>query len=376
MKSSLLQKFKLKFGTEAELVVFSPGRINLIGEHIDYNDGYVFPAAINKGIYIAIGKSKNASTKIHAMDSDETYESDNTKNPRWSSYFVAMKKALGEKEILQIPFNAVFCSSLPIGVGLSSSAALCVGFLYALNTIKPWKLDIISLAKIAQKTEHLVGVKCGLLDQFAISFAKENSFMKLDCLSYEKKYYPFQRSDLKLMVINSKVSHSLNDGVYNERRKSCETGFKILKKQYVQIRTFRDLEESMILKATGLEQKQIDCLIYVVQELNRVEDLASHLDNGSVKYLGEILNQGHDGLKNLYRVTCEETDFLAQNLNNIDDVYGLRQMGGGFGGSMIAIVAIGFEKRQLDPVFRTYAVKYNKIPEAFFPSLGGAVRVI
>jgi len=376
MKKKLLQKFELQFGKEADLVVFSPGRINLIGEHVDYNDGFVFPAAINKGIFIAIGKSHNAFTRIHAMDMEETYHSNETITPRWAVYFKAMKKALGAKEIGQIPFNAVFASTLPIGAGMSSSAALCVGFLYALNTLKPWKLDKISLAKLAQRTEHLVGVKCGLLDQFSILFSKENNFMKLDCLSLSKEYFPFKRDDLKLMVVQSKVSHNLSSSAYNERRKSCKAGFKSLQAQYEDIRTFRDLDETLVRSAIGLKQEESDCLLYVVQELKRVDKLASNINNGCPILLGKILNYGHDGLKNLYRVTCTETDFLHDHIKDLDQVFGLRQMGGGFGGSMIGMVDINFEKRNLVKVFKKYAIQFDKIPEAFFPTLGDAVRVI
>lgn len=376
MKDSLRHKFKTYFGKEADLVFFSPGRINLIGEHIDYNDGFVFPAAIDKGIYIAISKSPNSNTCIHAMDTDETFISSKEENPAWAKYIQAINNALREKEISPIPFQAVFSSDLPIGAGLSSSAALCTGFLFALNVLKPWKLDKISLAKLAQRAEHLVGINCGLLDQFAILFARENQFMKLDCLSYEKEYYDFNRKDLKLMIINSNVSHELASTAYNQRRKTCKMGFNILQKEQPELLSFRNLEEKMINESKGLKKEEKDCLIYVVQELRRVKKMTTNLNTGNSKMLGSILNEAHEGLKSLYRVTCEETDFLVDRINELKQVYGARQMGGGFGGSIICFVDASFESNLLDGVFEEFSHKYNKQSEAIFPSLSNGIHAI
>ncbi len=335
VRKSFTKKYNIK-----PLLVFSPGRINLIGEHTDYNDGFAFPAAINKGIALAIHKSDLAKSKVYALNKDENYEfnlNDIQPLPKggWRNYVigvVAQLQLLG-KSIGN--FNAVFAGNIPSGAGMSSSAALENSFVFALNELFELGLTKNEMILVSQKAEHnFAGVKCGIMDQYASMFGVENGALLLDCRTVESKPYTIDFKDYKLMLINTNVKHDLSESAYNNRREVCEKVSRLLNVTALRDASKEDLDR---LKGTiSLEDYQKTR--YVISENNRVIQYAQAIVDDDVETLGHLLYQSHEGLSKNYKVSCEELDFLVDSTKSNPDVLGARMMGGGFGGCTINLV--------------------------------------
>lgn len=331
--------FKDRFNSEP-LIVFSPGRINLIGEHTDYNEGFVFPAAIDKGIALAIQKSDDNSSSVFALNKDEAYEFgfDNIKplkNGDWRNYIlgvVAELQALGKTFG---HFNAVFSGNIPGGAGMSSSAALENSFVFGINELFDLGLSKEEMILVSQKAEHnYAGVKCGIMDQYASMFGIKDSALLLDCRTVTSKPYQIDFKDYELMLINSNVKHDLAETAYNDRREVCEKVSKLLG-----IVALRDAEKSdldSIKKEISDEDYQK--ALYVIEENNRVKKFASAIEKDDLGTLGNLLFQSHDGLSIQYQVSCTELDFLVTKAQGSSDVLGARMMGGGFGGCTINLI--------------------------------------
>lgn len=335
------QRFGLKFQTFA-----APGRINIIGEHTDYNNGYVLPAAIDKYIYLAIEPTSAETINIVSADYNQMVSfdsgSDLCSSPSWALYpygVVQEIRRLGRKVG---GFNAVFGGDIPLGAGLSSSAALESVFAYALNTIFDLGFDRIDLVKIGQSAEHnYVGVKCGIMDQFTSIFGKKGYAILLDCRSLGYKYIPLNLTGYKIVLVDSRVKHSLVSSEYNTRRQQCENGVNLLKKQKPSIQSLRDVTSHHLKDAKGLldEVTQLRCS-YVVEENDRVVDACKALNSCNMKKLGELLFLSHQGLSNKYQVSCPELDFLIDTAKTVKGLVGARMMGGGFGGCSINIMEL------------------------------------
>lgn len=343
MSKKLIKKvdreFKALFHTEP-LMVFAPGRINLIGEHTDYNDGYAFPAAINKGIAVAIAKSdKNIST-IVALDKTETYEIDLTQvkpleNGKWRNYILGV---IGEIQKLGINFenfNLVFSGDIPTGAGLSSSAALENGIVYAIKILFKLKLSKKQMILISQKAEHnYAGVNCGIMDQYTSMFGKKKSALLLDCRSITSKAFKVRFKNHKLILINTNVKHNLSESAYNDRRAVCEQVSKMLN-----VKALRDVSISDLDNIKDqLTQENYQKVLYVLQENQRVLDFIKACKTKEITALGNLLYASHDGLSNQYKVSCDELDFLVDFAKSTNGVLGARMMGGGFGGCTINLV--------------------------------------
>lgn len=327
------------------ITTVSPGRINLIGEHTDYNDGFVLPAAIDKSTKVFL--QKNASPthcKLVASNLSESFEFDLEKmNPiegGWQNYVMGVVNELQKMGAKMAGFDAKFEGDVPIGAGMSSSASLECSFAFALNELFRLGFDKLALIKAAQMAEHnFVGIKCGIMDQFASVMGRKNHAMLLDCRDLTYQYFPLELGDYQLLLLNSNVAHSLASSEYNIRRAQCEEGVALIKKRYEGVTNLRDI---------NLEQlsgffNQIPLTIFkrcyhVVSENQRVLEATTALQQQDFLLLGELLYQSHFSLQNDYEVSCKEIDFLVQLTLDKKYVLGSRIMGGGFGGCTISLI--------------------------------------
>ena len=358
--------FESVFQKKPEFIFLSPGRINIIGEHIDYNDGFVLPAAINKYICFAISKNENSECHLIAKDLNETYEfnwNDELKpiDKMWANYILGVLHQLKNSNFEMQGFNMVFSSTIPMGAGLSSSAALECGVGFAMNSIFKLGLSKKDIALIGQKSEHtFVGVNCGIMDQFASVFGKKNNVIKLDCNTLEYEYYQADFNNYSLLLLDSNVKHTHLTSGYNVRRQEVEQGLSIIKLHFPEVKTYRNCNENMVLE---LREKLGETLFkrchFVVKEIQRVQDAAIAIENSDFKKLGELMSQTHIGLSEEYEVSCDELDFLVDAVQNEKSVLGARMMGGGFGGCSINLVEKGLENELIKKIAAKYKTAFG-----------------
>ncbi len=341
--NEIQNKFKELF-SENPLIVRSPGRINLIGEHTDYNDGFVFPAAIDKEICFAVAVNDMGKFRFYAYDLNEHFELEVDKLAKtetsWANYLLGVL-AQYKKVGYQIKgIDCVFGGDIPMGAGLSSSAAIENGFAFALKEIYGFDVSKMDMVKMAQKAEHeYAGVMCGIMDQFASMNGKENNALKLDCRSLDFEYANINLTDYVIVLCDTKVKHELASSEYNTRRKECEAGVKILQKYNESITALRDVSIEFLQK----HKKEFDPVVYkrceyVVKENKRVEKAFAALKQNDMKSFGELMYQSHEGLRDDYEVSCKELDILFTLARKSSYVIGARMMGGGFGGCTINLV--------------------------------------
>lgn len=340
---SLKNTFKEIFGSEPMLVK-SPGRINIIGEHTDYNGGLVMPAAINKAVYVAISKRDDEQIQLYAESYQEKYigslnNVEKCEKP-WANYILGVVHGLLQRGFTLSGFNLYIYGDVPLGAGLSSSAAIECATAYALSQLNQLPITKIDLALVAQKAEHeFAGVKCGIMDQFASVFGQKDYAMMLDCESLEHEYIPLKLDGYKLVLFNTNVKHSLSESAYNERRAQCEQGVAWVKDQHPEVQYLRDVSPQMLLEYVMPKDAEVytKCS-YVVAEIDRVRRAAAALKDGRLEALGKLMFETHQGLSKDYEVSCKELDFLVEQVKGLNGVLGARMMGGGFGGCTINIV--------------------------------------
>ena len=379
MKAKILEKFETLFGEEGILYA-SAGRINLIGEHTDYNGGYVFPGAINFGIMAAIKPNGTDTVKLFAINRDEYVEFDleeeSLPEQHWPRYVFGVCREIIKRGGTVKGFNAVFAGDVPIGAGLSSSAALESTFAYALNDLfNDNKIDKFELAKIGQSTEHnYCGVKCGIMDQFASLFGKEGSLIRLNCKTGEYKYFPFHPQGYKLVLIDTCVKHSLADSAYNKRRESCERAAAAIRKNHPEVEFLSDAKR-VWLDEVREEITEEDFLRaeYVIGEVQRVLDVCDALERDDYETVGEMMYQTHFGLSRLYEVSCEELDFLNKLARKLD-VTGSRVMGGGFGGCTINLVKEELHDRFVETAVEKFTEKFGHAPKVYEVVISNGAR--
>ncbi len=356
MKDKLRTAFIERFSSNPVFYA-SAGRINLIGEHTDYNGGFVFPGAIDKYIMTAININGTDKVRLYSVDMDQYTEfglrEEDKPAEQWACYVFGVCREVIKRGFEVKGFDAVFAGNVPLGAGLSSSAALESCFAYALNDLfNDNKISIFELALIGQSTEHnYCGVNCGIMDQFASVFGKKDCLMRLDCRSLEFKYFPFKPVGYKLVLVNSQVKHELVDSPYNKRRESCERVAKTLG-----VETLRDADMSMLEAAKNqISDEDYKRAVYVIGEKQRVLDVCEALEKGDYETVGQRMYETHHGLSKDYEVSCEELDFLNDVAKECG-VTGSRIMGGGFGGCTINLV-----KEQLyDTFVQTAKTKFNE----------------
>ncbi len=326
-------------------LVCSPGRVNLIGEHTDYNEGFVLPAAIDKAIYLAVGPRSDRQIHLTALDLENdtwhgTVDQFAPSPAGWPNYVLGVVDQLQQAGHSIGGFNCVFGGDIPIGAGLSSSAALENGVGVALNTLFSLGVDKLTLLKLSQRAENeFVGAKVGIMDMFASMMGKAGQVIKLDCRSLDFTYAPLAMTGIRIVLCDSQVNHSLVTSEYNTRRAQCEAGVRILQKFYPAIKSLRDVTMAML----DAHLKEVEPLLYrrcayVVRENQRVLDGVAALEQNDVAGFGELMYQSHEGLSKWYEVSCRELDILEEIGRNHLGVLGARMMGGGFGGCTINLV--------------------------------------
>ena len=373
--------FREKFKVQP-LVIRSPGRVNLIGEHTDYNMGYVLPAAIDKAIYFAITPRSDRQCNVYAMDMNDEHEFslDDLRSSKkgWPNYLMGVVDQFVKAKYSIRGFNCVFGGDIPIGAGMSSSAAIEAGLAFAFNSLFDLRIDALSLVKLAQKAENeFVGVRCGIMDQYINIFGAQDNVLRIDCRSLEYKYYPFAFNNISLVLFDTRVSHSLASSEYNRRREECSEGVEILKKSYPDVCHLRDVSIEMIQKCKDKMNPTIyrRCK-YVVEENERVLQACGELEKGNLKAFGGLMKKTHLGLSRDYEVSCKELDFLVEQLKDNPYVYGSRMMGGGFGGCTINLI----EKNHIEHIRQTVTEKYkhqfNIDLKTYITTIGSGTNII
>lgn len=376
----LRNRFRKQFGTSGDLY-FSPGRINLIGEHTDYNGGFVFPGAVDKGITVEIYRNGTRQVKLLAVDVEKDpyleFSLDDTQKPdiHWACYIFGVCKELEKRGVKVGGFNAAFSGDVPKGAGMSSSAALESAFAFALNTMfADGRVDKFELAKIGQATEHnYCGVKCGIMDQFASVFGREGCLIRLDCRSLEFEYFPFDPDGYKLVLIDTCVKHSLGTE-YNERRASCEKAVALMNEQFGGVDTLRDANHQMLdAVKNDLTDDDYRRAKYVLDEKDRVLAVCDALEKGDYELVGQKMYETHWGLSHDYTVSCPEADFLVETAQECG-VTGSRIMGGGFGGCTINLVRETLYDKFISKATREYSRKFGVIPKVYDVTIGDGSR--
>ncbi|WP_366915801.1 galactokinase [uncultured Pontibacter sp.] len=345
MVQEIITQFRARF-KEEPVVVRSPGRVNLIGEHTDYNEGFVLPAAINKEIYFALAPNNSNTFRVYAHDLQQEAEFDLSQVKRtdlsWANYLLGVIAQLQQAGYEVKGFDLVYGGNIPIGAGLSSSAAVECGLAFGLNHVFGYTIPKFDLVKMAQMAEHTyAGVRCGIMDQFASMYGRQQHAVKLDCRSMEFDYYPLDMADYRIVLCDTQVKHSLASSEYNTRRQECEAGVALLQHHYPQVRCLRDVTVAMLEQ----HQEEFNPVVYkrctyVVYENIRVEEACRALEQGDLHTFGEKMYASHHGLQHDYEVSCQELDFLVDQTSDMDEVMGARMMGGGFGGCTINLVKL------------------------------------
>jgi len=380
MKQAILEKFVSLFGEGGEMFA-SAGRINLIGEHTDYNGGYVFPGAIDKGIAAQIKLNGRGRVRAFSLDYNEMSEfglnEEDKPSEAWARYIFGVCREMIKRGGRVAGFDTVFAGDVPLGAGLSSSAALESTFAYALNELFDNKIDKFELARIGQMTEHhYCGVNCGIMDQFASCFGRKGCLIRLNCKTMEYKYFPFDPKGYRLVLIDTCVKHELASSAYNKRRASCENAAAAIRKRHPEVEFLSDAKR-LWLDEVREEIPQEDFLRaeYVIGEVQRVLDVCDALERNDYETVGEMMYQTHFGMSKLYEVSCPELDFLAKLARKMD-VTGCRVMGGGFGGCTINLVKEELYDPFIAAAKEKFATEFGHEPKVYDVVISdGASRV-
>ena len=344
MKENILKEFISRFGGDP-IIVKSPGRINIIGEHTDYNNGFVLPAAIDKAAYIAMSLREDTEIHLVAQDLDESFSTriedlKPTGDISWPNYILGSAAQFQKNGLALRGFNAVLLSDVPIGAGLSSSAAIECATVFALNELLGTNLTRLTMLGMAQKAEHeYAGVMCGIMDQFASMMGKKDHVIRLDCQSLEYEYEPLKLEGYKIVLFNTNVKHSLATSEYNTRRNECTQAVDWVRQFEPSVQSLREVTEMMLDQYVKPHNELIDKRSrFVVQEVERLLNGCLDLGSGDIQALGKKMFLTHEGLSKMYEVSCRELDWLVDFVKDNPNVMGARMMGGGFGGCTINIV--------------------------------------
>jgi galactokinase len=369
MQERIRNKFQELFATEGS-VYASPGRINLIGEHTDYNGGFVFPGAIDKGMIAEIKPNGLDKVRAFSVDLNDYAEfglkEEDAPKASWARYIFGVCREIIKRGGEVKGFDTVFAGDVPLGAGMSSSAALESTYAFALNDLYNLNIDKFELAKIGQSTEHnYCGVKCGIMDQFASVFGAEGSLIRLDCRSLEYKYFPFNPIGYKLVLLDSVVKHELASSAYNKRRQSCENAAAAIRKNHPEVEFLRDATMEMLDEVKNdISAEDYMRAEYVIGEVQRVLDVCDALEKGDYETVGQKMYETHYGMSKQYEVSCEELDFL-NDIAKKCGVTGSRVMGGGFGGCTINLVKEEIFDAFVKEAFKSYTEKFGHEPKLY-----------
>ena len=374
------EKFKSLFG-DNYMVYTSPGRVNLIGEHTDYNGGFVFPGAIDKGIYAAINSNGTDKVRAYSVDYNEQVEfgmnEEDAPKESWARYIFGVCREMKKRGFEPKGFDTVFVGDVPLGAGMSSSAALESTFANALNEIFNLNIDRFELARIGQSTEHnYCGVKCGIMDQFASVFGKKGHLMRLNCATMEFEYFPFNPEGYKVVLLDTVVKHELASSAYNKRRESCENACAHIKAKHQEVNYLSDATMEMLDEVKAeISEEDYKRAVYVIGEKQRVLDVCDALEKGDYETVGDRMFGTHYGMSKEYEVSCEELDFLNDVAKKCG-VTGSRVMGGGFGGCTINLVKEELYDDFIATAKKEYLAKFNREPKVYDVVISDGARRI
>ena len=374
------EKFKSLFG-DNYMVYTSPGRVNLIGEHTDYNGGFVFPGAIDKGIYAAINPNGTDKVRAYSADYNEQVEfgmnEEDAPKESWARYIFGVCREMKKRGFEPKGFDTVFVGDVPLGAGMSSSAALESTFANALNEIFNLNIDRFELARIGQSTEHnYCGVKCGIMDQFASVFGKKGHLMRLNCATMEFEYFPFNPEGYKVVLLDTVVKHELASSAYNKRRESCENACAHIKARHPEVNFLSDATMEMLEEVKSeISEEDYKRAVYVIGEKQRVLDVCDALGKGDYDTVGDRMFGTHYGMSKEYEVSCEELDFLNDVAKQCG-VTGSRVMGGGFGGCTINLVKEELYDNFIATAKKEYLAKFNREPKVYDVVISDGARRI
>lgn len=376
----LRRQFREMYNSDP-VVIAAPGRVNLIGEHTDYNEGFVLPGAVDKKMYVAMAENNSDKINVYANQFKESYSfglQGIQPVDGWMNYLLGVTYIIQDRGKKIRGVDVIIDGDVPVGAGMSSSAALTSAYGFALNEIFGLGFSRMDLAFIGQKTEHtFVGVMCGIMDQFASLHGKKGHVMKLDCRSLEYEYIPFDFPDYNIVLVNSMVSHSLAGSEYNVRRQQCEEGVAILKKHYPEINSLRDVG----LDILSLHRHELSAIVYdrcwyVVSEKERLTKGCAALQQGDLTTFGQMMNATHQGLSKQYSVSCTELDFLAERAGFIEGVVGSRMMGGGFGGCTINIVKREAVENFTNKIQQSFNQLFKVVPHVYVTQIEDGAKAI
>ncbi len=362
--SDIVEQFEQEFSSHP-ILVQACGRINIIGEHTDYNNGFVLPAAVDKYIYFAMAENGTGECHLHAANLKQQHsfsiQDIQPCDKLWANYLMGIMQQLQKEGVPLEGIDCVFGGNLPIGSGMSSSAALECGFAMGLNQLFRLEKRRVELAQLAQRSSHeFVGIPCGIMDQFASLLGRQGQAIKLDCRSLAYEYVPLALGDCELVLINSNVSHELASSAYSERVSECKEGVQVLQRHYGEVESLRDVTPDMLEEQREeLREPVYRRCAYVIRENERLQEAAACLSDGRLERLGELLFETHAGLRDEYEVSCEEIDFLVDFSEGYEGVLGARVMGGGFGGCTINLVHKGRKEAFLSDAVKAYRKKFD-----------------
>jgi len=380
--------YQKTFGSTPAHIVRAPGRVNLLGEHVDYNDGFVLPAAIDRATFIAFSPSGTDRSTLVAMDmnqkisfSPQTIQSktqtDGSLLPEWAHYPAGVMWALTKNNLETGGMNVVFASNVPRGSGLSSSASVEMAFLLAWQTLSDWTLPSMQRALLGQKAENqYVGVNCGIMDQFASACGVENKLLLLDCRSLEWKTIPLPE-DVSIVIADTTVRRKLTSGEYNKRRFACEEAVRLLKQDLPEIRSLRDVNvEEFNRFASKLPEEVYKRARHVVEEIERSRQAEPLLEAGDIRRFGELMNQCHVSLRDLYEVSCPELDVMVNVAQSLQGCYGARLTGAGFGGCTVNLVAQEGADQFAKALAKGYKAQTKLRPEIYITRASNGAEIL
>ncbi len=365
-----------------KIIVEASGRINLIGEHVDYNGGFVLPASIDKKIIIEIHSVSGEKCNIESKTLDKGFKINLKKiyksKIQWQNYIIGVLYNLIVLKKLKIEaFNCKIESNLPIGAGISSSSALICGIASGLNYLNNLKLTNDDIIDIVSDVEHnFIGLMGGIMDQFTIVNGKKNKLILLNCQNRNFKYINFDFNNYKFLLINTNIEHNLADSAYNERVKECSEALSVINKKYNKYNSLIEVEENILNEFKSiLKEKIYNRALFVIQENQRTHDSANKISNSKLKEFGELMYKSHYGLKNLYEVSCKELDFLVEFTSNHEEIIGSRMMGGGFGGCTINLIKENYVDNFVDLVSQAYLDKFHIKLNAFTVNIDNGITI-
>ena len=381
-KAEVSALFAQQFNEAPLFVIASPGRINLIGEHVDYNHGFVLPAAIDKYMYVAVSKRNDNQIVLHAADLNQNHQNSldaplQPSSSGWPNYVLGVIHDLLAAGYSIAGFNMLITGNIPIGAGVSSSAALECATVFACKHLFDLNISKEAMVTTAQRAENnFVGVNCGVMDQFASMFGKADHVIKLDCSDLSYTYFPFKLEGISIVLFDTFVKHSLASSEYNTRRQECETGLAALRQQF-SIASFREATLDMLdTVADSISSNVYNRCKYVVEEIARMEAACNHLLAGEIVGFGARMYETHTGLSELYEVSCAELDNIVQNCKKENAIVGARMMGGGFGGCVIALVQTTKVEEVFNRINNEYQNKFGRSMGKYLMQIGDGTRLL